>query len=103
VENTWMLAGTAKTNANLTADGIFTTTDKEKTLTLPGGLKAKIDLNGKQALKSNVDIKTGWPTDIGVLSELKGTMTLLAGGVIPEDMEVPMEILTETTFKIVKK
>jgi hypothetical protein len=30
-------------------------------------------------------------------------MTLLAGGMIPSDMEVPMEIVTNTDFKLTKK
>ena len=70
---------------------------------LPGGLKAKTALSGKQAMKSKIDVKSGWPTKMDVLSELKGTMTLLAGGMIPEDMDVPMEILSETSYTITKK
>ncbi len=102
-ENTWNLASLSGATAKINADGIFTTTDKEKTMNLPGGMKAKTDLSGKQLMKSNVDVKTGWPTTLDVISELKGTMTLLAGGMIPEDMTIPMEILSESTYKIVKK
>jgi hypothetical protein len=103
IENTWSFAGMASNTANLTADGTFTTTDKEKVINLPGGLRSKVDLSGKQAMKTNVDIKSGWPTDLNVNSELKGKMIILTGGAITENMEIPMEIFTETTFKIVKK
>lgn len=102
VDNSWSLVSLTGTTAKVNADGIYTTTDKEKTIVLPGGFKAKVDLNGKQSMKSNVNVKTGWPSDLHIQSELMGKMILLAGGVIPEDMEVPMEISTETSYKIVK-
>jgi hypothetical protein len=71
-------------------------------MSLPNGIKAKTNLSGKQSTKSKVDTKNGWPTETKVLSEIKGTLTLLAGGVFPSDMEVPMEIVTESTFLITK-
>lgn len=103
VKNTWSVAEMSATTADLTGDGIYSTADTEKTMDLPGGLKAKTSLSGKQAMKSKIDVKSGWPTKMDVLSELKGTMTLLAGGMIPEDMDVPMEIVSETTYTITKK
>jgi hypothetical protein len=103
IQNTWSVSSFTSSVANLVADGTFTTTDKEKILNLPGGMKAKSDLNGRQAVKSNVDTKSGWPTKQQIMVELKGTMTLLAGGMIPQDMEIPMEIISETTYTIVKK
>jgi hypothetical protein len=30
-------------------------------------------------------------------------MILLAGGMLPENMDVPMEIVTDTSYKITKK
>lgn len=102
-DNTWSLVTINNTVATLKGDGTYTTTDTEKTMSLPGGLKAKVDLGGNQAMKANVNTKTGWPTDIFVTSELKGKMVILAGGMIPEDMDVPMEIASESTFTIVKK
>jgi hypothetical protein len=103
VDNSWHLVSLTNAIAEVSADGIYTTTDKEKTVVLPGGFKAKVDLNGKQAVKSRVNAKTGWPSDLQIHAELNGKMILLAGGVLPEDMEVPMEILTDTSYKIVKK
>ncbi len=103
IENTWSLVALNSASANLEADGTFKTIDKEKVLNLPGGLKAKSDLSGRQATKSVVDVKSGWPTKQDVLAELKGKMTLLAGGMIPQDMEIPMEILSETTYTIKKE
>jgi hypothetical protein len=66
-------------------------------------MKAKMDLQGKQATKNTINAKTGWPNTVETLSELKGKMILLAGGPIPEDMEVPMEIVTESKTTITKK
>jgi hypothetical protein len=102
-DNTWSLVDINATTANLKADGVFVTTDKEKTMSLPGGIKAKVDLSGNQAIKAKANPKTGWPTDLSVMSEVKGKMIILAGGMVPEDMEVPMEISSEGTFTIVKK
>ena len=103
VDNSWSLIGLSGGTAKVNADGIFTTTDKERTIDLPNGIKAKVDLNGAQQLKSNVNVKTGWATDLLIHSELKGKMILLAGGVLPENMDVPMEIVTDTSYKIAKK
>ncbi len=103
VDNSWSLIGLSGGTAKVNADGIFTTTDKERTIDLPNGIKAKVDLNGAQQLKSNVNVMTGWATDLLIHSELKGKMILLAGGMLPEDMDVPMEIITDTSYKITKK
>ena len=103
VDNSWSLVSLSGGTAKVNADGIFTTTDKERTIDLPNGIKAKVDLNGAQQLKSNVNVKTGWATDLLIHSELRGKMILLAGGVLPENMDVPMEIITDTSYKITKK
>jgi hypothetical protein len=79
--------------ASVNADGIFTTADKEKTIELPNGFKAKVDLNGAQQMKSTVNVKTGWANDLLLHAEMKGKMLLLAGGMLPMDVEVPMEIV----------
>jgi hypothetical protein len=102
-DNSWSLISLSSGTAKVNADGLFTTTDKEKTLDLPNGIKAKVDLSGAQQLKSTVDVNTGWATDIQIHSELKGKMILLAGGMLPENMDVPMEIVTDTSYKITKK
>jgi hypothetical protein len=103
IENTWTLSQVEGTTAKLLADGNYVTTDKEKTISLPGGFNAKMDLGGQNALKGTVNVKTGWPTNLSMLSELKGKMTLLAGGMVPEDMDIPMEITSESSLTIVKK
>ena len=103
VDNSWSLVSVSGGTAKVNADGIFMTTDKEKTIDLPNGIKAKVDLNGAQQLKSTVNVKTGWATDLMIHSELKGKMILLAGGMLPENMDVPMEIVTDTSYKITKK
>jgi hypothetical protein len=103
VENSWNLANLGTTTAKVNADGVFTTIDKEKAITLPGGLKARVDLGGKQVMQANINLDTGWPSDLHISSELKGKMILLAGGILQEDMEMPMQILTDTSYKITRK
>jgi len=101
-ENVWTLSKVENGIAHLESDGSITTPDKEK-ITPLNGMKAKSDLAGRQMTKARVDVKTGWPSEINALSEIKGDITLLAGGPIPEDMKVPMVITSESTFKVTKK
>jgi len=103
IDNAWSLATLDAASANVNAEGIYTTTDKEKVITLVNGLKAKVDLTGTQSTKASVNIKTGWPSELKIVSSLKGTMTLLAGGMLPMDMELPMEISGETSYTFVRK
>lgn len=103
IENTWTFTKLEGPLALLDCEGTVRTTDKEKVTSLPNGIKTKSDLNGRQMIKAKVDAKSGWPTELKTLSEIKGNMMLLAGGMIPEDMNVPMEIVSENTFTIVKK
>jgi hypothetical protein len=103
ISNDWSLKAVDGPVATVQADGEFSTAEKEKITTLPNGIKSKVDLGGRQVLSGKVNVKTGWPTGIKVLSEIKGKMLLLAGGMIPADMEVPMEITTESVYTINKK
>lgn len=101
-DNTWTLAKVEGDLAQLTSDATITSVDKDKEITL-SGYKAKSDLSGQQAIKSKIDLKSGWPTEIKSMSEYKGNITILAGGQIPEDMVIPMEISSESSFVFVKK
>ena len=103
VNNEWSLVSLEGSAAKVNATGVYSTTDKDKIISLPNGIKAKVDLGGSQRMNANVNVKTGWPSDLKLTSELKGKMILLAGGMIPQDMDVPMEIKTETTYKIIRK
>jgi hypothetical protein len=102
-ENTWNLKTVEGNVASVDSDGILKNSGSDNTMSLPNGLKAKTDLSGRQASKSKIDIKNGWPTETKVLSEITGKITLLAGSMLPSDMEVPMEIISESTYTIVKK
>lgn len=101
-ESTWTFAKVDGAVANLESDGTIVTPDAEK-ITMLNGMKTKSNLAGRQMMKAKVDVKTGWPSELTAISEIKGDLTLLAGGPIPEDMKVPMVINGESTFKIVKK
>ena len=101
-DNTSSLINIEGTTASIDSDANISTTDKEKVISL-NGFKAKSDLSGRQMSKSKINVSTGWPSELKVLSEIKGKMVLLAGGPIPEDMDVPMEITSESTFTIAKK
>lgn len=103
IDNTWSLGKVNGNQATVSSDAKMATVDKEKIMSLPNGMKSKTDLSGKQLVSGLIDVKTGWPTEVKVSSSLKGNMTLLAGGVIPQDMLVPMEMQIETTYTIKKK
>lgn len=103
VSNDWLLKKVENDEATIESDGVLATVDKEKITALPNGIKSKIDLSGRQALVGKVRLASGWPSEMKLLSEIKGKMILLAGGMIPEDMDVPMEITTESRFTITKK
>lgn len=100
--STWTFKKVEGNVASIDCDGTVTTSDKEKIANLPNGLKSKSDLTGRQVMAAKVDVKSGWPTEIKTLSEIKGKMILLAGGMLPTDMEVPMEIQSEGTTTIKK-
>lgn len=101
-DNNWSVGELTSDAAKLRSEGT-TSTDKDKVIALPQGLKAKADLAGKQASKSNMSLKSGWPYKVEILAELTGNMTLLAGGMIPEDMVIPMEVVSETSYTFTKK
>lgn len=101
--NTWKLSDLNSSTAIVSATGVISTTDKENTIELPNGFKSKFDLSGNQTVEGSVDIKGGWPSEITISSTLDGKMTFLAGGPIPNDMEVPMKINAESVFKFIKK
>lgn len=103
IANEWNLKKTEGLVATLEAQGQLTTVDKENVTTLPNGIKSKVDLGGRQVIVGKVNLKTGWPTEIKVLSDIQGKMTLLAGGMIPSDMDIPMVISTESVYTITKK
>jgi hypothetical protein len=102
-ENTWNLKMVEGDVASVDSDGILKNSGTDNNMSLPNGIKAKTDLSGRQASKSKINLKNGWPTETKVLSEIKGKITLLAGTMLPSDMEVPMEIVSESTFTIIKK
>lgn len=102
IKDTWTVDEIRSADASLTSDGTATS-DGEEVIEVQGGLKAKADLTGRQAKKANVNLKTGWPTKTELLSEMKGTLTLLKGGMIQQDMEIPMQVTTETSYEITKK
>jgi hypothetical protein len=103
IDNTWSLTNADANIANISCEGNLETIDKEKINNLVNGMKSKSDLNGTQKMNSQVDIRSGWPKEVKILSDLKGKLTLMAGGFIPQDMEVPMTVKIETNYTIVKK
>ena len=103
VDQTMALKSNDGTQAVISIDGAIVSTDKDKAVELPMGIKAKLDITGKSAMSGKVNVKTGWSTELKGVTESKGTMTLLAGGMIPQDMLVPVETSDETQYIMVKK
>lgn len=102
-DHTMSLKSFDATQAVISIDGVIVSSDKDKAVELPQGIKAKLDITGKSAMSGKVNVKTGWSTELKGVSESKGTMTLLAGGMIPQDMLVPIETVDETAYTMVKK
>jgi hypothetical protein len=103
INNEWTFKKIDGSIATLDATGSLNTIDKDKITTLPNGIKSKVDLGGRQLVVGKVNVKTGWPTEIKVSSDIEGKMVLLAGGMIPSDMDIPMKIATESHYTITKK
>jgi len=102
-ENVWTLESAEDAAAVVVGDGQIATTDTTKVITLPQGFKATTNFKGRRVVKSNVSLTTGWPEKSKTYAEQKGSMTLLAGGQIPEDMKMQMEVSNESEYTIKKK
>ena len=102
-ENVWTLESIAEPTAVVISDGVISTTDTTKVIAPQPGLRATASLKGRQVTKSTVSVAHGWPLTCKSYSEIKGNMTLLAGGQIPEDMKMQMEVTTESEYTIKKK
>jgi hypothetical protein len=103
INNVWKLSSHSGSTATVDANGVYTTIDADRIVTLPGGFKAKVNLAGTQIVNAVVKDKSGWSDLTSIQSNLKGKMILQAGGMIPTDMEIPMEITTKTSYTMVKK
>ncbi|MGC3948207.1 MAG: DUF6263 family protein [Chryseolinea sp.] len=100
----WLLESTTSSHAVVKGDGVFKTTDKDKVITLPGvDMKAKVDLGGDQKISATTTTRSGLPDKVGVDAKMSGVMLLLAGGLLPMDMEVPITIQTHTDFTFIRK
>jgi hypothetical protein len=103
-ENTWQMISFNNEVVNLEASGVVTTINRDQVIDIPMyNLKSKIDLNGTQKINSDINIKVGWPNNVKIFSTVKGNMTLLGDGLMPTDLEVPVEIIVESTYKVIKK
>jgi len=100
-ENVWTLESAEDPAAVVVGDGQITTTDTTKVITLQQGFKATTNFKGRRVVKSHVNLATGWPETSKAYAEQKGSMILLAGGQIPEDMK--MELSTDSEYAIKKK
>jgi hypothetical protein len=103
IANNWTLESVTEPTAVVVGDGEITTTDSTKVTPIFGSFKATANLKGRQVTKCTVSSTHGWPQTSKTYSEIKGKMTLLAGGQIPEDMPMQMEITTESESTIKKK
>jgi hypothetical protein len=101
VNHTWKLVGIEKQIASLESDGTVSS-DAEKEFPLMG-FKAKSNVTGRVASKAKANQQTGWPQEIKSILEMKGVITILAGGQIPENLEIPTESLLESEVTVTKK
>ena len=103
INNVWTVESIAEPHAILINDAQITTTDTTKAVTLQQGIKAIPNLKGRTVLKSTVSLKSGWPQSGKSYSEIKGKMLLLAGGPIPQDMDMTTETKSDSEFTLTKK
>jgi len=102
-ENKWFVESATSSQAVIKGEGVFKTTDKTKVVKLPGDLKATVDLAGTQKVNGTATIKTGLPGKVTVDANLSGIIVLLAGGLLPMDVEVPISIDTHTVYTFARK
>lgn len=102
-DNKWFVESATGTHAVVKGNGTFKTFDKDKVVTLPGDLKAKVNLAGSQEVVGSSLIKTGVPAQVVVDGSLSGTIMLLAGGLLPVDLEIPIAIKTHTEYSFLRK
>lgn len=101
-DNTWKLAAIDGQVLSLENDGVVVTSDSTKEFSA-NGFRALANMKGRVASRAKANLATGMPTEIKGVSEIKGSITVLAGNGIPEDMEIPTEIITETSTTVTKK
>jgi hypothetical protein len=102
-DNKWFVQSTTASHAVVSGEGIFKTIDKEKVVSLPGDLKAKVNLEGTQKVNGTSALKTGLPDKVAIEAKLSGVIVLLAGGMLPMDIKVPITIDTHTEYTFVRK
>jgi hypothetical protein len=100
--NTWRILSIDKEIINISSEGTVTTLNKDQFTDNPNGVKSKIDLSGTQKILSTANANTGWPIETKINSEIKGNM-IFHSDQIETDLEVPMEIITESNYKFIKK
>lgn len=103
IANDWSLQSVTGPTSVIISDGQISTTDSTKVINPQPGLRATTNLKGRQVVKSVVSTTHGWPESAKSYSEIKGQMILLAGGQIPEDMPMQMEIKADTEYTLTKK
>lgn len=103
VANSWSLESVNEPNAVIVNDGIITTSDSTMVINLQQGVRSTVNMKGRQVLKITVSPAHGWPQSSKSYYEVKGKMTLQAGGQIPGDMQMQMEIKNESEYLIKKK
>jgi len=101
-ENVWTLESAVDPTAVVVGDGQIATIDSTKVITLQG-FKATTNFKGRRVVKSHVNLATGWPETSKAYAEQKGSMILLAGGQIPQDIKMDMELSTDSEYTIKKK
>lgn len=103
INNVWTLESVTDPTGVVVSDGVISTIDTTKVFAMMGAFKATSSLKGRQVTKSTISTTHGWPQTCKSYSEIKGKMMLLAGGQIPEDMPMQMEITTEAEYVLKKK
>ena len=99
--NTWTLNSVKKGKALISVETTIKTNPEAEPMEVQG-MSMKYDLSGTQTGEMTVDIKTGL-TEKSVVDQEFGGKMIMSGGMLPEEMEVPITIISKITLTMTEK
>lgn len=101
LDNTWKLNSVKKGQAFVSINTVITANSAAEPMEIQG-MTMKYELKGSQEGELIIDIETGLTKSSIMNQKLSGKM-LMSGGMLPEAMEVPIQIETKASVTMEKK
>ncbi len=98
ISTTYTFEGIEADLAIISSQATIESTDKEAYV-MTQGMEMKYDMSGTLSSKIKLDKITGWVSEVHVVQEIKGTATIKESEQMPQAMEIPMIIKSETDIK----